>query len=140
MDQTTIKLDLPASNKHLNVLGACVSAILDRVDKLKDRDTVAYNMELALHETCTNIVNHAYGNKKKGRIKIELSLVEKPKRQLVIDLRDTGKSFDLKKAKEPKLEEAQVHGYGLYLMKQLLDEVIYEPETGNNHWKLVKNL
>jgi anti-sigma regulatory factor (Ser/Thr protein kinase) len=33
-----------------------------------------------------------------------------------------------------------VHGYGLFLMRSLLDEVRYEPQAGNNRWRLVKCL
>ena len=56
MGQTVINLDIPASHKHLNVLGASLGALFERTDFLTDREMLTYNMELALHETCTNIV------------------------------------------------------------------------------------
>lgn len=139
MDDTTIKLEIPAEHKHLNIIGACLTALLERVDHLNDREMLAYNLELALHETCTNIVEHAY-SEQIGRIQIAMSIASTPQRQLVIDLFDTGRSFVIENAESPDLDNAQVHGYGLYLMRQLLDEVIYNTEKEHNHWRLIKNL
>ena len=139
MDQTVIRLDLPAEHKHLNVIGACLNAILERIDQVSDKDMLAYNLELALHETCTNIVEHAY-SEQEGRIRVAMSVVCNPHRQLVVDLHDTGSSFNPTEAEDPDLDGAQVHGYGLFLMRQLLDEVVYRSSEASNHWRLVKNI
>lgn len=136
--EKVIRLQLPANFKYLNVLGACVGAMLDRVEDLADREIVAYNVELALHETCTNIVAHAYAGKT-GRIDVALHLEDDPRR-LVIDLTDNGISFNLDATPVPNLAEAQVNGYGLFLIRELLDEVTYEPGEEENHWHLVKLL
>ena len=136
--EKVIRLQLPANFKYLNVLGACVGAMLDRVEDLADREIVAYNVELALHETCTNIVAHAYAGRS-GRIDVELHL-EEPPRRLVIDLKDNGLSFDLDATPPPNLDEAQVNGYGLFLVRELMDEVSYHPGTDENRWHLVKYL
>ncbi len=140
METTVIRIDIPATHQHLNVLGACLNALLERIDALSDREMLTYNLELALHETCTNIVEHAYDSCQDGRIRASLSVVDQPRRQLVVDLHDSGRSFDINGVRHPNLDSAQIHGYGLFLMRQLLDEVIYTPSKGNNHWRLVKNL
>ena len=139
MGQTVINLDIPASHKHLNVLGASLGALFERVDFLTDREMLTYNMELALHETCTNIVEHAYESKEDGRIRVSIVLSEND-RKLIIDLYDTGQSFNINESKEPNLDEVQIRGYGLFLMRQLLDEVVYTPGKKENYWHLVKNL
>lgn len=139
MDQTVIRLDLPAEHKHLNVIGACLNAILERVDQVTDKEMLAYNLELALHETCTNIVEHAY-SEQQGRIRVAMSVISNPQRQLIVDLHDTGSSFNPTEAEDPNLDGAQVHGYGLFLMRQLLDEVVYRSGDTSNHWRLVKNI
>ena len=67
--------------------------------------------------------------------------IERPRpRRLVIDLRDNGSSFDFAEAPKPNLNEAQIHGYGLFLVKELMDEVTYEPGPTENHWRLIKHL
>jgi len=55
-----IRLDLPASHKHVNILGACISELLVRVEHVDDREAIMYNMQLAAHEACANIIDHAY--------------------------------------------------------------------------------
>jgi len=57
-----------------------------------------------------------------------------------IDLYDSGQSFDLDNTPTPNLEQPQVHGYGLFIIRSLMDEMIYQPQPGNNHWSLVKHL
>jgi serine/threonine-protein kinase RsbW len=139
MNEDQICLELPASYKYLNVVGACISAILERVDGLEAPNVVAYNLQLAIHEACTNIIAHAYADCPVGRIKVSLSLSRNPQ-QLLIELQDTGCSFDIENVPDPNLEEGQVHGYGIFLMRKLLDEVVYHPQPGNNRWHLAKKL
>ncbi len=138
-DIDTIRLDLPATHKYLNVLGACITEVLTRVEGLAEPDVTTYNIQLAVHEACTNIVEHAYAEEPTGRIIIKLTLIQQP-RALAIDIYDTGSSFDITMAREPNLDEAQVHGYGLFLIRNLMDEMTYTPEADQNHWHLVKHL
>lgn len=137
----TIRLDLPATYKYLNILGACLTEMLSRVEGLSDPEVLAYNLQLAVHETCTNIINHAYGETRpENRIEITLKLEPIP-RSLIMELQDTaGGAFDLSKIAEPNLEEGQIHGYGLFLIRSLVDEVNYESHSGKNIWRLVKKL
>ena len=134
-----IRLDVPATHKYLNVLGACITEMLSRVDGLQEPAVVAYNIQLAVHETCTNIVDHAYGGAPDGRIVITLTLATGPRR-LVVDLHDTGRSFDPSTVPEPDLERGQVHGYGIFLMHSLMDDVAYAAGADGNRWRLVKHL
>lgn len=134
-----IKLDLPARFTYLHLLSDCIADLLRLVDGLNDHETLIYNVQLAAHEACTNIVNHAYGSGHEGRIRIELTLEFAPPR-LTIDLQDTGRPFNEDAYMAPDLETAQVHGYGLFLIRNLMDTVTYTPATGRNHWSLIKNL
>lgn len=136
-DQNVIvELSLPASYQNLNILGAILKAMLERVTGILEHEQFAYSAELAVHEICTNIVEHAY-ELRPGRIRAQITLQQKP-RQLVVDLFDNGKSFDPATVGLPDLTQMQEGGYGLYLVQQLMDEVMYEPGAENNHWRLVK--
>lgn len=140
MNETdTIHLDLPASHKYLNVLSGCIAEMLARAGELAQPDELLYNVQLAVHEICTNIVEHAYSHANRGRIKITLTLSAHP-RQFIVDLYDTGRCFDPAGVPSPDLDEGQIHGYGLYLVRQLMDTVTYDPQSSNNRWQLVKNL
>lgn len=142
MEQTNtldlIRLDIPASYSYLNVLGACVRTFFDVAAGKSDNSGLAYNVELAVHEACTNIVEHAYAGIP-GRIEIVLSLIKEPRR-LVVELHDSGRSFKLPEVTNRDFSEPQVNGYGLFLIYQLMDEIEYLPQSGDNRWYLVKNL
>lgn len=120
------------------ILGTCIKTILGEVAELQQRDAVNYNVELAVYEACTNIVEHAYG-KAGGRIEVTVTLDTSPNR-LIVDLVDFGVGFDLSAIPDPDLDVPKVHGYGLFLVRELMDEVIYQNEAGRNHWRLTKNL
>ena len=63
-----IRLDLPATHKHLNILGACILEFLARVENIPEREAVVYNLQLAAHEACANIIDHAYAGERERRI------------------------------------------------------------------------
>ena len=131
-----VRLNLPAEHKYLNVVGTCIRALITNESGVTDRDALIYNIELAVHEACANIVEHAYAGLS-GRIEVTFTLAEKP-RQFIVDLGDNGRSFDIASVSAPDLSQALTGGYGLFLVHQLMDTVEYHPEPGNNRWHLIK--
>ena len=138
--QQTIQLDLPASLQYLNVLGACLEAVLTRVPHVQELEITSYHLQLAVQEICANMVLHAYAcEPEQGRIEVVIAL--SPHNDcLTINLVDTGQPFDEESVKEPSLEEGQIHGYGLFLVRNLMDSVDYQRQGGRNCWSLKKYL
>lgn len=128
-----IQLVIPATLKHLSIVGAVIQALFERIP---DAETVAYNIQLAAQELCANIVNHAYAGKI-GEISLEI-IVETGKVTLIT--RDAGRGFTPDAVPAPDLDEPQVHGYGLFLIESLIDEINYETGESQNTWTLVKML
>ena len=97
---------------------------------------------LAVDEAVTNIITHAY---KEGRRDIiEITLDIDPKRFTVV-IRDSGTSFDPKTIANPSMKEHVVHGkrhgLGIFLMRQVMDEVEYLFKEGiRNELRMVKYL
>lgn len=133
-----IRLNLPASYKYLNVVGASVAAMLSRLEQLPDPEINTHKAELAVHEICTNIVEHAYSGCEDGRIEITLTVYQQPAR-LIVDLKDSGTPFEPTTVPEPDLERGQIRGYGLFLARKLMDEVTYYQDRNHNYWQLVIN-
>lgn len=138
-DSDMIRIDLPATTKYLSVLSASIAEVLARVEGLAQRESITYNVQLAAHEACANIVDHAYAGQPGQRMAIVITLAQQPQR-LIIDLYDSGQPFELDQAPLPNLDVPQVRGYGLFIMRSLMDQVTYQPMPGNNHWCLVKHL
>jgi serine/threonine-protein kinase RsbW len=134
-----IRLDLPATYKYLNILGSSINGMIERVDDLAEAEIVSYNIQLGVNEIFANIVGHAYSDDESQRVDVTLALLGEPRR-LVVELHDTGASFNPEAVPLPNLDDAQIRGYGLFLVEQLLDEVEYQPQPGGNCWRLVKYL
>lgn len=133
-----IELSLPATFTYLDVINSCIFAMLKFAKGLSDATMITYNLQLAAQEACTNIVKHAYDGKE-GRINLTLTLANDSS-YFAIDSFDEGRSFDITDVPPPRLGEAHMHGYGLFIMKKLMDEVEYKPKPEGNYWHLRKKL
>ena len=140
-----LQLNIPANLGFLALVSEGLRVVLEQAAGVPEKETLLYNVQLAAQEACTNIVNHAYGDRlppgmvtSEGRIAIEINLT--PDR-LTVQLEDTGAAFALPAPGSIELPaEPQEHGYGLFLMYALVDEVIYQPLQGKNRWMLIKRL
>lgn len=135
-----VRLDLPARHTYLHLLSDCVADMLRLVEGVNDFETLCYNVQLAAHEVCTNIIHHAYDESGDGRIEIVLCLEFAAQPVFTIELHDTGRPFDPDSYSAPNLDEVRVHGYGLFLVRHLMDTVTYTPLAGRNRWCLTKSL
>jgi serine/threonine-protein kinase RsbW len=131
-----IQLAIPANSVHLHVVGACITTILERLDPPSGNEMFTHNVMLAVHEACVNIIEHAYCSMS-GRINLVFSLFGDPDR-FVVDIYDTGRKFTLPEIHQTNLNELQINGYGLFLIDSMMDEVIYDPGTNQNHWHFEK--
>ena len=151
-----VKIDFPASYRFLNIVSASIEALLEGLPERHDKEALVFQVKLAVQEACTNIIDHAYGGRGSSitaalrgdeRIEASLCLQEEPC-QLWIDLYDSGTSFHLGKIQSPNpgsdLESVQEHGYGLFLIHELMSQVRYEPSDTQpqpkNHWQMVKEI
>ncbi len=133
----TIVVEIPADLRYVHVLGRCACALLDQFDRLVDAEVILYNLELAIQEISVNIVTHAYANWK-GRVLMTGTCNEQTK-QLTITLEDRGKPFNPEAVAAPELGTLQEHGFGLFLARELVDELQYESYEQGNRWRLKKS-
>jgi len=100
-----------------------------------------YAIQTAVDEACSNIIDHAYGGEDLGTIVIKTNETD---RALRIILKDKGKEFDPDDVPKPDidspLEIRKERGLGIFFMRKLMDQVIFEfsKEKGNK-LTLVKN-
>ncbi|MBN2388538.1 MAG: ATP-binding protein [Anaerolineales bacterium] len=98
---------------------------------LAEKDVCA--VEMAVDEACSNIIEHAYRSSK-GVIECTCECADDA---LTVVLRDYAAPFDPANVPPPDLsddlEERKIGGLGVYLMRQLMDEIHYETDatTGN---------
>jgi serine/threonine-protein kinase RsbW len=84
-------------------------------------------VEMAADEACSNIIEHAYQGLSMGEIEC---LCEFDDVAFTIILRDHGQPFDMSSIPVPDLtnalENRKVGGLGVFLIRELMDEVSYE--------------
>lgn len=95
---------------------------------------VVFQLNLALDEALSNSVNYAYGNEGRGEIVLEAS---KDNDNVIFRLIDTGAPFDPTEEGEnvdttSSAEERPIGGLGIFLIKQMMDEVAYERHDNQN--------
>ncbi len=82
---------------------------------------------LAVSEACTNVIRHAYGGEPGKPIELHLEIDET---SLKIRIRDLGRRFDLTGYEPPDLSEPQEGGYGILIIRSVMDSVEYDASTG----------
>ena len=93
-----------------------------------------YQVETAVDEACTNIIDHAYGREGIGDIECTCLVASD---ELTVILRDWGKPFNPARIHTPNLlgplKKRKAHGLGLHFIRQWMDEVSFNftGETGN---------
>jgi len=91
---------------------------------------------LALSEACTNVIEHAYGGQPGHHIDLQLDVDAE---RLTVRVRDTGRPFDPASYRPPDLSRAHESGYGVHLMRSIMDEVRYAPsEEGGTQLTMVR--
>jgi serine/threonine-protein kinase RsbW len=98
-----------------------------------------YSVKLAVDEACTNIIEHGYGGEGIGDIQISCDVNHQG---LTIVIRDWGKSFNPDVVSDPDLtkplEELDLRGAGLHLIRKLMDEVYFHFSPDGNETTIVK--
>lgn len=122
---------IPATLAALPELGGHTKAFVMACGR-GDRESTAASLELAVHEIAVNIVRHAYEGRP-GWIHARFLLDHD---DLVVTLSDGGRSFSPADAVDPDLHQASEGGYGLFLVRQLVDRLSYTRAGGRNQWQL----
>jgi len=94
--------------------------------------------QLAVEEAITNVINHGY-KKTGGQIVISSRIC--PER-IEVQIMDTAPRFNPLSVPEPDLDstidDRNVGGLGIFLIRQVMDEVSYRYEDGKNIFSLTK--
>ena len=111
----------------------CEAASIDMATTMK--------MNLAIEEAVVNVMNYAYPPDTKGEARIEASVHEY---YVEFVISDDGKPFNPTEVKDAdttlSVEERNIGGLGIFLVKHYMDKVKYKYVDGQNVLTLRKNL
>lgn len=124
---------------------AGLAQLLRFVDEAEQRmalgEEQAYILRLAIEEIATNLMKYGYTTNAPGPIQVAC---DNATGTLRIVIRDQGKPFDPHTAPPPdlstSLERRRVGGLGLFLVRELTDELVYRHDaiSGWNELTLIK--
>jgi len=114
-------ITIPAT---LDSLARISEFITDATTRVGLDEHGAWQVQLAVDEAATNIIQHGYDQAAPGEIELQWRVEDD---RLMVTLRDSGRRFNPDDVPAPDitspLEERQAGGLGLYLMGQLMDTV-----------------
>jgi len=106
-------------------------------------DAVRRSVNVALDELLANELSHGMADRDAGSAKVEVQ-VQLDEERLTVTITDDGPGFDPFGQAEPdttlSVEEREIGGLGIHLVRKLMDEVSYERRDGKNVVVLVKQL
>ena len=116
-----------------------ISVILDQAMRVHGfLEEEILDTQLAVEEAITNVIVHGYAGNH-GEIQITCrtthGLAE-------VQIQDSAPPFDPMSLPEPDItsdiEDRKIGGLGIFLIRQVMDEIVYRYEDGNNILVLVK--
>ena len=115
-------------NEQLEVLGCSIKAQMQ--------------IDIAIDELFGNIAHYAY-DPDIGSATVRVEVMEEPL-SVVITFIDGGVPYDPLLAADPNtglpIEEREIGGLGIYIVKKSMDEIIYEYKDGKNILSIKKKL
>ncbi len=123
-----------------------LSAIADFVEEAAHnsgmKDDQIYDVQMAVDEACTNVIEHAYRGRPDGTIDI---LCERRGNEFIVVIQDFGERFDPKRVAKPNtrdpLSRRGIGGLGLFFMHKLMDRVKFDFSAGQgNRLTMVKKI
>jgi len=116
-----------------------ISLALDRALRIHAfSDEEILDTQLAVEEAVTNVIVHGYAGKD-GEIVITCHITT---RLVEVQIEDTAPPFNPLSIPEPDInenvEDRKIGGLGVFLLRQVMDDIIYRYEDGKNILVLVK--
>lgn len=99
------------------------------------------SLNLAMEEAVVNVMSYAYPAGTVGNVDIDAEFADG---RLTFVLSDSGTPFDPTQAGEPDLtleaEDRPIGGLGIFLVRQIMDTIVYRRSDGKNILTLTKNI
>lgn len=133
------EMTLDATIENIGVVTDFVTAELENVDC---PPKVQIQISIAIDELFSNISRYAY-NPEIGPAAVRVEVEENPL-AVVITFMDHGVPYDPLAKVNPdtslSAEDREIGGLGIFLVKNIMDDVVYEYKDGRNILKIKKNL
>src|SRR5262245_59636455 len=122
---------------QLAALRTLVAEACARAWGAREDDAAVRALQLALVEAATNVIRHAYQGETGQPL---LLVIDAAADRVIATLYHQGRAFDPEAVAPPAFDGSRTGGFGIYLMKQLADEVsFFRDPDGRSGVRLAKN-
>lgn len=133
----TLALKVHTNRGEIGHITAEIETLAEREGWTPD---LSFKVNLALEELVINIMDYGFAE---GDHEIDITLISEDHR-LIIEIADSGKAFDpLQDAPVPDVnapaEERPIGGLGIYLVRNMMDDMQYRREGDRNYLTLIAN-
>ncbi|OPY45728.1 MAG: serine-protein kinase RsbW [Methanoregulaceae archaeon PtaU1.Bin222] len=138
MKRNTRTITVPATLDHLEALTGMVT---EHLSAHMIPEKVAFEVDLAVDEACTNVIRYAYDPGGEGDVTVICSI---DPHEVRVCIMDQGVPFNPLDVKPPDLtgdvEDRAIGGLGVHLIRTLMDRVSYHYRQGKNILCMTKGL
>lgn len=117
-----------------------IPTLAEWIDSLGLPESMNMPINLALEEAVSNVMLYAYPNQS-GQVLVE---ADKVGREITFSISDSGIPFDPTQQDEPDItksvEERPIGGLGIFLVRQIMDDIHYKRKNNKNILTLIKKL
>jgi serine/threonine-protein kinase RsbW len=140
-EQEWSELKIASRLENLEKISDFIATTMRNLGMKEEKDI--FDVQLAVDEACTNIIEHAYEGKKDGVIWIKCKM-DKSKKEFVVKIIDKGKPFDPEAVLTPNtkaaLDERKAGGLGIFFMKVKMQNIKYTFSNLGNELTMTKVL
>ncbi len=134
--KTVLKL-----KNDLNEIERLANSVLAFGDENKLKDNIIWEIRLALEEIVTNIISYGYEDKENHIIVVSIDTGEK---DITISIKDDGIPYNILEHPKPDLEipfeDRDIGGMGIYMVREIMDEVNYKRVDNMNQLVMRRSL
>jgi len=140
MGNKVIEVDIrvPNQTRYLGLIGRIGKDLAMELAREKgERKTLAQHLDVVLTEAMTNAIRHAHEGDPEKSVHISISITDD---ELCIRVYDHGQGFDLNSLPAREPGELEERGRGIYIIRCLMDTVVYRRSSEYNVLEMWKKL
>lgn len=133
-----LEIVVPNKTRYLSLIGNIAESVARAVEDYSgDREALAYHLNLVMTEAMVNAIEHSAPDEERTTVRVCLFIKDK---DLHIHVHDRGQGFDIDAVPVPDFESLSERGRGIFLIRTLMDGVVYRKTEGGNVLEMYKKL
>ncbi|MDA8428878.1 MAG: ATP-binding protein [Geobacteraceae bacterium] len=138
--EVELKIKVPNQTQYLALIGKIGEAVAREMCQVpQSKDFCGSDLNVVVTEAMANAIKHADATDPDIYVKIAINIKDN---ELLVSVYDSGAGFDLDSVPIPYFESASLDesGRGLFIIRSLMDSVVYKKVNGGNVLEMKKML